>query len=246
MCAVATVLGAGVGSGWSAAGQTPGMFGRRGAVHDVSATGGKPLSATTVGRRCDGCQSLIGVAYPGPRPPVILGRTQAIPRSVPRRRVRRPRKGTVRDSAQTAPDDDRGRRRAGRGVGWHRVQGAQRPRPAAAGDARAGARGRQAARLLPQRAGARPARGTQLHGRIDHYRQLRPVHHPDHARCRGRARGRPDLGVHVRRPRRRHPRTALHPHPAGAPRRRHRHHRAAGRSASTHRAPTCRSRSSTR
>ena len=41
----------------------------------------------------------------------------------------------------------------------------------------------QAPRLLPQRAGARPARGTQLHGRTDHYRQLRPVH--DSRSCSG-------------------------------------------------------------
>ena len=60
-----TVLGAGV-CGWSGR-STPGVFGRRGAVHDVSATGGKPLSATTVGPAYDECQSLMAWRIQTPR-----------------------------------------------------------------------------------------------------------------------------------------------------------------------------------
>ena len=48
----------------------------------------------------------------------------------------------------------------------------------------------------------------------------RPVLHPDPARRGERARQRADVGAAVRRPRRRHPPPALHPHPAGPPGRR--------------------------
>ncbi len=53
-----------------------------------------------------------------------------------------------------------------------------------------------------------------------HRRARRPVLHPDPARRRERARQRADVGAALRRPRRRDPPPALHPHAAGPPGRR--------------------------
>ena len=140
------------------------------------------------------------------------------------------RKVTFRESAAGAAHHRRCRR-ARAGVDRHRVQGAQRARTASGRDPRAGAGRRGSTRLPAERARPRAARRAQLYRRADHHGQLRPLHHPDHARRRGRPRCGSDLGVPLRWARRRDPRAALHPHAAGAPGGRHHHHRPANRPA---------------
>ena len=94
---------------------------------------------------------------------------------------------------------------------------------------------RPRAGLRPQRAGPRPARRTDLHRGRDHHGQLRPVQHPGHAGRRGRPRGRPDLGVHVRHPGRPGARAAVPGHAAVPPGGRSHRGRAADRAAAQHR-----------
>ena len=110
--------------------------------------------------------------------------------------------------------DGQRRCRASRCLARHRLQGTQRSRAAAHGDSPASWSPRRGARLPREHARPQPARGPHLHRRRAHHRQLRAVHDPGHARRRGRARRRPDLGAALRRARRPHPRATLSTHPA--------------------------------
>ena len=62
--------------------------------------------------------------------------------------------------------------------------------------------GRQGDRLPAERPRPEPASRPELHGRADHHRQLRPLHHADHGGARGVPRRPAHRGVHVQRHRR--------------------------------------------
>ena len=126
--------------------------------------------------------------------------------------------------APTIRDVARARRRLDR----HRLQGAERRRPAAPGDAR------QGACASPREIGYRPNdlaqslhRATLAHHRHHLQRQLRPLHHPDRRGAGGAAGRRGHRRLHVQRHRRPGARA-----PAPRPAARQAHRRAGG-----HRAP---------
>ena len=91
---------------------------------------------------------------------------------------------------------------ARRGLDRHRVEGAERRRPDAAGDPRQGAARRPRARLPPERPRPEPAPRPLAHHRHHLHRQLRPLHHPDRRGARGAAGRRRHRGLHVQRHRR--------------------------------------------
>ena len=132
--------------------------------------------------------------------------------------------------------DDPGCRRAGLRLDRDRVEGAERPGQTPRGDPGPGGGGGPGTGVRAQRAVPRAAGRADLHRRRDHHRQLRPVQHSGHARRRGCPRGRPDLGVHVRYPRRPGPRAAVPEHAAQPSGGRADRGRAADRAAAQHRA----------
>ena len=98
--------------------------------------------------------------------------------------------------------DDPRRGAARRRLDRHRLEGAERRRPAAPGDPRQGAARRPRDRLPAQRPRPEPAPRQVAHHRHHLQRQFRPLHLPDRRGAGGAARRRGHRGLHVQRHRR--------------------------------------------